>query len=304
MNELPHLSIRQITANRPLFVTRWWGFRPDTWGAVMFGDESIVNRWIRDCPTGGFVLGFASHNAKEEVDPQDRGRVLGLYEFVPIKVTCEDPEVIAPSWLEDRRLYNSSGRFRWPYGLKAIRAWRFFQPNVMTAGTLPDARSIGFLITKDMAPLTEQDLLYVDQYPMIEVRVYQRPFEPLRLTEPNARPDQNYLLVCRDVTILRRIPEWQEGEILYKPGIASDSNARLDSHNNHALARLFGLALCSEWTSPAYSTEVAREREQRMIEFGEAHCRPAAQGQREFFLGPPTALIEFIAAGGGVKRVT
>jgi len=125
---MQHLNISQIVGDRPLFVTRWWGFRPDKWGGVMFGDEDVADRWLRDCPQGGYVLGFASHHPQPEIAPEDQGRVLGLYEFVAEKVLYTAPEAIDPVWIEDPRLKSAQGRFRWPFGLKAIRAWRFVKP--------------------------------------------------------------------------------------------------------------------------------------------------------------------------------
>lgn len=303
MPDLPHVNIRLVVKDRPLFVTRWWGFRSESWGAVLFSEEAIVNRWLRDCPDGGFVLGFASHNTQEQIDPADQGRVLGVYEFAPEKILATDPEAIDPSWLDDPRMHNAQGRFRWPYGFKAVRAWRFVKNNVMTKGSLPEARRKGFILTRDMAPIGSTDLSLIDQYQLQETPVYRRPFEPQRLADPNAVPDCNYLLVCRDANILRRIPLWREGDVLFKPGIASDIDARLGGHNNHAIAKLFGLKLEEVWRSPPCTTELARARERAMIAFGEQRCRLAAEGQREFFLGRGDELFNFIAAGGGVTRV-
>ncbi|HML28913.1 MAG TPA: hypothetical protein PKE16_08755 [Hyphomicrobium sp.] len=302
MNEGSEVSIRQIVGNRDLYVTRWWGFRPDRWAGVMFGDEGIRDEWTLRCPDGGFVLGFASHNFQEQIDPADRGRVFGIYQFIPEKVAYTDAEIIDPAYLSDPSLRNR-GEFRWPYGMRAIRGWKFVNPKVMTRESLPDARRMGFILTRSMAPITGRDLELVDQYPLVEVGIYKRPFEPLRLVEPNAVPDGNYLLVCQDEEILCRMPGWRKDEILFKPGIASDFDSRADSLNNHAIARMFGLKLESVWKKPAPSTEVAREREEKMLAVGEQLCRLAAKDQREFFLGPKSAMMAFIGAAGGITRV-
>jgi hypothetical protein len=200
-------------------------------------------------------------------------------------------------------LKNQWGGFRWPYGMRAIRAWKFVKPNVMTRETLPDARRKGFILTKSMAPMTGRDLDLANQYGLVEVPVYKRPFEPLRLGEPNAVPDGNYLLICRDEAILSRIPEWKDGDVLFKPGIASDFDSRAATLNNHAIARMFGLKLEYIWQKPAESTEVARAREEKMLAVGTQLCRLAAKDQREFFLGPESAKMAFIEAAGGITRV-
>lgn len=270
---------------------------------MLFSEEAVADRWLRDCPQGGFVLGFASHNPQEQVEPDDRGRVLGLYEFLSEKLLASDPDAIDPAWLDDPRLKNAEGRFRWPYGFKAIRAWRFVKRNVMTRETLPNARGRSFILTRDMLPIDPGDRGYANQYLMEEVQVYRRPFRPLQLGEPNAIPDHNYLLVSRDAGVLRRIPQWREGDILYKPGIASDLDGRLGDFNNHAVSRIFGLKLHRVWQQQAPSASIARERELAMLAVGERLCRLAAPDQCEFFFGPESALVQFIAAGGGVKRV-
>jgi hypothetical protein len=80
-------------------------------------------------------------------------------------------------------------------------------------------------------------------------------------------------------------------------------DARSDGINDHAISRLFGLALHREWSRLAPSPAAARQREESMIAVGKRICRPAASGQREYFLGPPSALMTFIEAGGGITRV-
>jgi hypothetical protein len=271
----------------------------------MFSDEAVVDRWLNDCPNGGFLLGFASHRQQEQIAPNDRGKVLGVYEFAAQKVFADDPSVIEPSWLDDPALHNAGGRFRWPFGLRAVRAWRFVRNDVMTRETLPDSRREGRILTRDMKPITARDLDLVNQYALQEVPVYQRPFQPLVLTEPNATPDGNYLLVCREESILSRIPGRRPGEFLYKLGISSDFDARCEALNNHLVARLFGLKLSRIWEAPAGSTDEARARERLMIDVGDRMCRLAApgSGQREFFLGPEEALGAFIAAAGGARLV-
>jgi hypothetical protein len=86
--------------------------------------------------------------------------------------------------------------------------------------------------------------------------------------------------------------------MLYKPGIASDLDGRLGDFNNHAVSRIFGLKLHRVWAQQAPSPSAARERELAMIATGERLCRLAAPDQCEFFLGPESALVQFIAAGG------
>lgn len=302
MADIPLVRLSQLAGTRPVFATRFWGFEPETWGAVTFPHEATVDRWMKECPEGGFVLGFASHHPQPEVAPGDRGRVFGVYEFSAEKVAYNDPKVIDPKHLVVEHNFRD-GQFRWPFGLRARRAWRFADKNLMTIHSLPDARREAFILTTSMAPLSARDFGYVDQYDLLEVPVYNVPFRPLRLGESNARPDGNYLLVCRDAALLARIPGWKPGEILYKPGIASDIDGRRENLNGHPVSKLFGLQLELEWQRGCSSEEEARRREAAMIAVGERTCRLAASGQREFFLGPESVRTEFLVAAGAVRRV-
>jgi len=173
----------------------------------------------------------------------------------------------------------------------------------MTRETLPNARRRGFIITRDMIPIDAADRDFVNQYLMEETPLYRRPFRPLQLTEPNTEPDHNYLLICDDIDVLQRIPRWRHGDILYKPGIASDLDARLGEFNEDPVSRIFGLKLRREWQSRAPSPAAARERELAMLAVGQQHCRFATLGPSEFFLGPKHVRLKFIAAGVGVTRV-
>jgi len=282
----PSLSLRQIIGDKPLFVTRWWGFRADKWAAVTFPFEKTVDRWLSECPDGGYVLGFASHHEKELLDNKnDQGRVFGVYEFVPQKVAYPYDGIIDPAYIKEPRFIKSDNEFRWPFGLRAVRAWEF-DNRVMTGGTLPSARSLAYEATTNMVRITGADFTIANQHLLHEVPVYGRDFAPLVLKAPNQLPDQNYLLTCEDQAILRRMPHWQPGEILFKPGIASNFEDRRDFLNNHALAKIFGLSLQLKWQEQAASTDEAVARETAMIDGAlKIGCRIAAVGQREFLFG-------------------
>lgn len=293
----PKVSLREIIGDRPLFVTRWWGWRPDRWAAVTFPYERTVDRWIEECPNGGFVLGFASHHKQEQIPEPDRGRVFGVYEFVPEKVVYTDASVIDPAYLADPFFLRDNKAFRWPFGMRAVRAWEFSE-RVMTGGTLPNARSLSFEATTDMVRITGPDFTIANQHLLQEVPVFNRDFRPQILRNPNQQPDQNYLLMCEDIDILKRMPAWQYGDVLFKPGIASDFENRCDFLNNHAIAKIFGLSLAIRWTEPASSSAVAAEREAAMIEGAlKLGCRTAAPGQREFLFGKPKLFTQIVMIG-------
>lgn len=57
---------------------------------------------------------------------------------------------------------------------------------------------------------------------------------------------------------------------------------------------MFGLKFDSIWRKPAPPTEAARASQEKML---------VAEGQREFFLGPASATMAFIEAGGDTMRL-
>lgn len=294
----PDVSLMNIVGNdSPLFVTRWWDFRPSHWAMVAFSSERTVDRWIRDLPGGGYVLGFASHHFQEHIAERNRGRVFGIYQFVPEKVFHTDPYVIDPAYLDDATLYRKDNTFRWPYGLRAVRAWEF-NKTVKTGGTLPTARSLSYEATTDMVAISTADFVQVNQHLLHEVEVFNIPFNPLVLRAPNAQPDENYILYCKDPEVLGRIPGYRYGDWLIKPGIASNREGRLESLNNHALARIFGLKLKPYWSESAASPEIAAQRELDMIKGAQKlGCRLVGSGQQEFLFGNEDLLIQIMQIG-------
>lgn len=294
----PLISLREIVGDRPLFVTRTWGFDPGTWAGVCFPYEKTVEKWTAQCPQGGFVMWFASHHHQDEVPEQDRGRVFGLYEFIPELISYTDPTVIHPDHLKHQHNYRADGGFRWPFGLRGVRAWEYIRPDVMTGGTLPDARSLGLEATTDMVPMTARDVGLANQTLMREIPVFHRDFRPPQLRPPNAVPSFNYLFVCKDVGILKRIPGWMYGDVLIKPGIAFDVQKRLEFINTHAVARVFGLQMTREFEEPAPSFRHAVERERSMLASAKSlGCRVAGTGQQEFMFGREKVIPAVFAAG-------
>lgn len=288
-------SLSDIIGGRPLFVSRWWGFRPDRWAAVCFRHERIVDDWISSHPQGGFVLAYASHHAAEHLEPDDRGRVFGVYEFAAEKIFYRDDRYIHPDYLTDSSCINDAGEFRWPFGLRAIRAWQFDR-RLMTGGTLPSARSYGMEATATMVPIDQQDFVQVNKTTLHEVPVYKQPFRPMQLRQANAIPGRNYVFVCRDSEVLKRVPDWRHHELVIKPGIAFDVQKRLHFLNSHPIAQIFGFELTEYYDDVAPSFEAARGREGRMIQAALKNgFRLLGNRQQEFLMGNPKYLDTIVA---------
>lgn len=104
-----------------IFATRVWGFDPWNWPVVVFGREGDLNSLLaRSSPGDRLVL--AATLDEERVEPQNRGRLLGMAEFGrKIRRTEElvEREHMSPHDLDE------TGRVRWPYALPITNAWRF-----------------------------------------------------------------------------------------------------------------------------------------------------------------------------------
>ena len=272
--------------------------------------------WVPKIPKGALVIVFASHLPKPEVKVNDRGCVLGVMFVQPTLVTHTDPDVIEPEYLKMERNHRADGRFKWPWGLQGARAWRFRRSRgdgkpdkVLTGETLPHARRRWHDIATGMLDPNPVDLdrLCQEHYRLKECSVRGIPFRPLQLKAGNALPDFNYLAVCRDEKILRRIPQWRPGLILFKPGVANDVKLRIEGINADALARLFGFSLVSDppmWSHQAPNADEAHRREQAMLEAASNCGGIVIEGQEEYVLASEDILGSLIAAGGGGREVS
>lgn len=106
-----------------VFGTRFWGFDPTTNPFAGFTHEGSRSNLIKKARPGDLiaVVGTTSEPTAEE----DRGKLLGLIEFQRTAMQAEDL-IPAGAQLPDRLFEN--GRFKWPYAVPAVRAWRFDPP--------------------------------------------------------------------------------------------------------------------------------------------------------------------------------
>lgn len=288
------MNIREIVGEDHLFVTRMWGFDPSTWGAVTFPYEKTVDRWASELTKNAFVLCFASHRETMFVEPADRGRVFGIYEFEPIKSNFRDKGMLDPLHLEDQKLYRENGQFRWPWMFKAVRAWKFVD-KIKTRETLPNSRALGREISTNMQLLDDYDLDLVSQHELVEVGVFG--LDPLEIpAKLNKLPDTNYLMICDDKRALNRLTNWGDREVLIKAGIANDIESRLKDFNDHPLANLIGIKFRIYWKNFAGSSQVARNREKKMLEVADNTMRSATTKKSEFYFCTMSQISGLITA--------
>ena len=122
-----------------LFALHLYFFEPDKWPVVAFRHEKTQEDLLSDLKPGDRILHVGSCNAKHR---QGRKKLLGLAEIADNPIVNTE-YAIDPSCIE-KGFFNAKENFRWPYGLRMSRAWRF-TPNE----SLPDAKShIGDLYSK------------------------------------------------------------------------------------------------------------------------------------------------------------
>lgn len=114
-----------------LFAVHMDGFEPETWPVVSFSRKGVCANLLNDFQLGDRILYVGIYKANIRHESK---KLLGLAEINggPI-VNTED--FIDLSTV-DCRSYKKNCEFKWPYGLRMSRAWRF-KPNE----SLPDAKS-------------------------------------------------------------------------------------------------------------------------------------------------------------------
>lgn len=293
------VNLSNLTDAEGCYVTRVWGFSPASWGALGFPKEGTARR-LAEKGRGYFVVCFVSHNKALHITDGDEGLVHGVYELTHDIVNLQDDDVLASSHFDDPNHY-IEGRFRWPIGLRAIRAWCFLNPP-MTKASLPVARSRSWDVSTGIVPIARSDFELLDQYKLEQVPVFGQPFEKQRLAGPVAIPCHVYLFTCENDQLLQRMPRWRKGEILVKIGCTSDVRGRLASFNDDPLSRLFDFRL-AHMTSDLVGEVNARGRETELLSEVAEIGRPATDRTSEFFFIERRQLASLIAKFGKVKRV-
>lgn len=293
------VNLSNITTVENCHVTRVWGFSPEDWGALGFPKDGTARR-LADEAKKYFVVCFVSHNKAHHITDGDEGLVHGLYELSSELVNLEDDEVLAEQHFENSNNY-LDGKFRWPLGLRAVRAWRFLSPP-MTKASLPTARSKSWDVSTSIVPITPNDFELLDQYKLEQVPVFGQPFQAQRLANPVAIPCHVYLFTCENPDLLARMPRWRKGEVLVKVGCTSDVGGRLASFNDDPLSRLFDFRL-GHMTDALVGEDAARQRENELLIAVADMGRCATEKSSEFFFIDRDKLPALIAKYGRVKKV-
>lgn len=114
-----------------LFAVHMDGFEPETWPVVSFSRKGVCERLLNDFQSGDRILyvGIIEANIRHE-----SRKLLGLVEINDDQIVNTE-EFIDLSTVNCRS-YKKNCTFKWPYGIRVSRAWRFTPKD-----SLPDARS-------------------------------------------------------------------------------------------------------------------------------------------------------------------
>jgi hypothetical protein len=248
-----------------------------------------------------YVIYFCSPSSMEidgtggemTIKEEDKGRMLGIAEVQP---KIASPETHLAQQARDEMI-RRWGKWRWQYGLEVSRAWRFLHAP-WTKEALPHARSLSWEVTKDLIPLTDEEVRLVKQYAYEEVPVFGRELRPVvvALREPM---HTTYLAICgsRDVLVNTDAPK---GTKLVKIGVSGDTNRRLGELNGHDYAKIFGLSFQMYATKRWPSQSEALTREWRALEWALDKTKHASG---EFFYMTDEQINEAVMKVKPPKRV-
>lgn len=104
-------------AGRPVWLTSFWGFSPDTWGCVGFSDNWRREKFLPDARKGALVVIYVTKGKGPE---NQRGKVVGILE-----TTGETGHISnflsGDAWVEKEA--DPKRRGKWEYAVRVSRAW-------------------------------------------------------------------------------------------------------------------------------------------------------------------------------------
>ncbi len=250
-----------------IFATRVWGFDPWNWPVVVFGREGDLNSLLARSSPGDRIV-FAATLDQERVEPQNRGRLLGMAEFGRQIVRTEklvQREHMSPHDLDE------TGRVRWPYALPMTKAWRFpdIPGTVDTLGhQLPyNATSQAVLLDDDETRAIGRLRIESVELPPV-VEPYRAVVDALPRGKPTTGPTPTSASFSVERVAEQRAFTYclQFGKReLWKIGHTVDPKQRLCEVNTHVPSEVLGERWQIVLTHPWDSSSDAQAMEQRVL---------------------------------------
>jgi hypothetical protein len=312
-----------IKSNPPnVWLTSFYGFRPEGWGYLGFSDETRRQSFLRRSKPGVLVVIYGTSRAPKEM----RQKIIGV-------IQCSHQigsgqQFMAPAdWT--RKVSDPESKEKWNYGVKAVRAWR-----VMPESSIA-VREFAPVATKNNAwehigaqgePLTKQEALNILTLQLQEVDVYGEapiigsvtgiakqilapsragPVSQTPYTVKEAEgPKHLYILQLQGDTDAF-LGEPAQGRIIIKAGFSRSPEIRRDDHNRALPQCAFRWDVLHSGPlsgfSPYPTSDHAKAGEQAMQDVlcREAGCRSLGG---EFFLASHKAIETAWAVGNKTAK--
>jgi len=104
------------------FLKKVWGYDPQRWPVIGFGQEAGARKLEREYNTGDWLILAGTLNAPTPED--DRGRMLGMIQITNTIVNVKDVLDALDTDLEEHE-FDENGNFKWPFGFPYLKAFRF-----------------------------------------------------------------------------------------------------------------------------------------------------------------------------------
>lgn len=231
-----------------VWLTSFYGFRPEEWGLLGFADDSRRRGFIEGSKPGVLVAVYGAGEASKN----ELHKIIGVQQCS--HQTGHTSNFMSPAAWKAKEL-DPNRKGRWNFAVKATRAWRVtpesrvdvreFAPRATASGAWQHIGSRG-------EPLTRQEALNVLKLDLQEVQVYgenpifgSQPGSAKEILAPSrAGPVSQSPFVTREsegpkhLYVLRLVGdtnaflgEESNGQIVVKAGFSRSPQTRCDDHN-------------------------------------------------------------------------
>ncbi len=306
----PMQAIRSAPPN--VWLTSFYGFRPEEWGLLGFTDEGRRRSFIEGSKPGVLVVVYGAGQASKE----DLGKVIGIQQCS--HQLGKSRQFMAPSaWAAKER--DPERAAKWNYAVKATRAWRVtpesrmdvreFAPDATSTGAWQHIGSRGVTLTrKEALNILKLDLQEVDVFGENPI-IGSAPGSAKEILAPSkAGPVSQNAFVTREsegpkhLYVLRLqgdtdafLGKPADGKMIVKAGFSRSPRTRCDDHNRTLPECAFHWEILYSGPASGYdpypSSDHAKAGERAMQTI---LCRLPSGGSlgREFFLADSDLILE------------